>query len=300
MCDVSVCLTTYNHEKFIGQALDSVLSQKTSFSFEILVGDDGSNDGTWEIISGFARRHRDLFRVFRHERDHASDSGSMGFDSARRNYVNNITKARGRYVAHLDGDDYWCNDEKLEKQVEYLNSRPNLSACFGHSRIVDGNGEMTDHLLCPSSGKDIFSLNDLLINNSVNSPSFLFRRAALEVLPDWFYSMPGVFWPTVVLCGLQGDIAVIPQEMACYRVHGEAVHSGLSKLRKAELSLEGRVKLRGEIGQEYARNLELSVDRFSHLVQSERLRLASSRSVFWGAKQFMRKLSRVGYGMLGK
>ena len=105
MCDVSVCLTTCNHREFIGQALESVLSQETGFKYEILVGDDGSNDGTWEIINEFKNRNSDLFRVFRHERNHAGGSGSMGFDSARRNYVNSITKARGRYIAHLDGDD---------------------------------------------------------------------------------------------------------------------------------------------------------------------------------------------------
>ena len=59
MCDVSVCVTTYNQREFIGQALESVLSQETKFSYELLVGDDGSDDGTWEIVDGFAQRHRD-------------------------------------------------------------------------------------------------------------------------------------------------------------------------------------------------------------------------------------------------
>ena len=112
MCDVSVCLTTYNHSAFIERALESVLSQETRFSFEILVGDDGSDYGTWEIIDQFEQRHKGLLTAFRHDRKQAKQSGSMGFDSARRNYVNNITKARGRYVAHLDGDDFWCNERK--------------------------------------------------------------------------------------------------------------------------------------------------------------------------------------------
>src|SRR5580765_7727743 len=129
--DVSVCILTYNHARFIAQAIEGALAQALPFTWEVLVGDDGSTDGTAEIVSEYAQRHPDRIRAFhfQYPAGHVRTSG-------QRNMRNLLERARGRYIAVVEGDDYWTSAEKLRRQVEFLELHPNYSACFHNVRMV--------------------------------------------------------------------------------------------------------------------------------------------------------------------
>jgi glycosyltransferase involved in cell wall biosynthesis len=131
---VSVCLVTYNQARYIGQALDSVLQQRTRFPFEICLGEDESDDGTREICVRYAAAHPDRIRLLLHRRE---DSVRIaGFPTARFNFLETLKACRGDYVAFLDGDDYWTDLSKLERQAQALESHPEASICHHPCMVI--------------------------------------------------------------------------------------------------------------------------------------------------------------------
>ncbi|OYW17265.1 MAG: hypothetical protein B7Z54_08515, partial [Sphingobacteriales bacterium 12-47-4] len=130
---LSVCLQTFQQAAFIRQAIDSVLAQETDFPFEILIGEDDSTDGTREICREYVQRFPDRIRLFlRHESEKIYINGVK---TGRFNFLSNLQAARGKYIALLDGDDYWPDTRKLQKQVEALEKNPSLSICFSRVEI---------------------------------------------------------------------------------------------------------------------------------------------------------------------
>lgn len=127
---VSVIVLTYNHEKYIRQALDSILMQQVNFKYEILVGDDYSNDGTREILMEYQNKYPDIFCVRLRQRN-------IG---ATKNLYELLMLAAGRYIAYLEGDDYWCDVNKLSIQVDFLENDLEYIACTHECQVVDENG----------------------------------------------------------------------------------------------------------------------------------------------------------------
>jgi glycosyltransferase involved in cell wall biosynthesis len=129
-CVVSVIIVTYQHERFVGQAIESVLSQRTDFPIEILISEDLSPDRTREIVTDFQRRHPEIIRLFLSERNQNDNAVIARAWSA----------ARGRYIAMLDGDDYWTDPRKLQKQVQFLEQHPDVFVCGHAVSVVDEEG----------------------------------------------------------------------------------------------------------------------------------------------------------------
>ena len=127
MIKVSVLLPTYNQEKYIGKALESIVVQKTDFEYEIMVGDDASNDGTRKIVEEYRRKHPEIVKTIIRKKN-------LG---AYRNFLDLIKRAQGDYIAFLEGDDYWIDEEKLQKQVDFLEKNPDYAAVFGRCKVVD-------------------------------------------------------------------------------------------------------------------------------------------------------------------
>ena len=103
-------MITYNHERFIAQAIESVLEQKTTFDFEIVIGEDCSTDGTGKIVMSYAQKYPDKVRAIVREKN-------IG---ATHNFINTLNQCRGQYVALLEGDDYWIDPMKLELQIRVM------------------------------------------------------------------------------------------------------------------------------------------------------------------------------------
>lgn len=136
MIKVSVIVTTYNQEKYIKKTLDSIISQKTNFDFEILVGDDCSKDGTGKIVEEYGKRFPDrIVPIIRPK--------NLG---AFNNNKDLYERAKGEYIALLEGDDYWTDDEKLQKQVEFLDDHADYAAVFGKCIVVDENNNRNQQM----------------------------------------------------------------------------------------------------------------------------------------------------------
>ena len=129
--DVSICMLTYFHEKYIRQAIESVLSQKTHYTYEIVISDDCSQDGTRKIIQEYHDKHPELIRINLNETNQGIPQNMF---IAR-------SMCRGRYIVHLSGDDYWINDRKLEIQIGFLDDHPEYvgAACRIELRMDDSD-----------------------------------------------------------------------------------------------------------------------------------------------------------------
>ena len=128
---VSVLVATYNHERFISQALESVLCQKTDFPYEVLIGEDASQDSTPGIVDAYQRKYPDIIQVFHHEHN-------LG---TTRNAYFLMQHARGKYLATCEGDDYWTDPLKLSLQVDFLEKHPDYVGCSHRVRLVNMQGE---------------------------------------------------------------------------------------------------------------------------------------------------------------
>jgi glycosyltransferase involved in cell wall biosynthesis len=217
---ISVCITTYNHEKFLAQALDSVLMQQGDFVLEVLVGEDGSSDNTAHIVRDYAVRYPDTVRAFFH--DPKDKLFINGRQTGRKNFLHNLQQARGEYIALLDGDDYWTDPQKLHKQLQLLQQNPRLAACCHPAIYVNASGEEQDgfmgHHDIQHTYKD-FSLYEVLRKNTVPTLSVLFRNPHLQTVPSLYWKTDMADWPTHILTALRGDIRYVDEKMAAYRVH---------------------------------------------------------------------------------
>lgn len=175
---VSVCIVTFNHQEYIIDCLMSILAQRIDVDIEILVGDDCSTDHTGDIVLRLVDMYPSVIRYFRH---------SPGFGAASLNYKYLISKAKGQYIAHVDGDDYWLPG-KLKRQVAFLRSNPSCVAVYCNAICIDENLEVIGFF--NNSLKKYFNIADLVrYGNFLNNSTLLYRSEfAVNILkiPDMF------------------------------------------------------------------------------------------------------------------
>ena len=226
---LSVMMITYNHERFIAQALESVLAQQVNFDYEIVIGEDCSTDRTREILMDFCRRYPK--RIVPLLRD--KNVGAM------RNAEATLAACRGQYLALLEGDDYWTSREKLERQVKFLDTHPGSSMCCHRVQFLDETGlAKTD--VFPSLPAGPYTIEDILKGNFVMTCSAVLRRDLVPALPLWFRKMKLGDWPMFALVARYGTIELMDEVMAVYRVHSGGTWSSLpliTRLREGTLTL---------------------------------------------------------------
>jgi len=221
---VSVCIQTYQHRHFIAKCLDSVLNQKTNFPFEIILGEDDSTDGTREICEEYAKKHPSIIRVFLRSR--ADKIYVDNLMTGRFNFIQNLQQARGRYIALVDGDDFLCDDLKLQKQFDMMEANPQVSLC-GHSVVCLHGKKLRLH---PGHAKwpavpGFLDLEFLLRGNFIPMSSSMFRKKDVANLPEWYWEVPIIDYPLHVFLATKGDIGFLPECMVVYRIHPGSIWS---------------------------------------------------------------------------
>jgi len=245
---VSVLVVTYNHARFVRQALDSVVAQRLPQPFEVLVSEDCSTDGTREIVQGYAKRHPHLVRLLLSERNlHSNEVVARG-----------VRAARGRYVAVLDGDDYWTSEDKLGAQVAFLDVRPDVTICFHNVQVVDEHSQTTGRLWNAPGQPEVSGLHELLRGNFIATSSVVYRRAAVSEIPAWYGGFfPVTDWPLHVLYAREGRIGYLDRTLGAYRLHGGGLFSTLGEREKLEANADFYRRLRaaspGPLAAEVAR-----------------------------------------------
>ena len=245
---LSVCVTTFNHVNFIEQCLNSILDQKVKFNYEIVLGEDESSDGTREICIDYADKHRDLIRLFKRRRADVIKIGNRA--TGRFNFLENLKAARGKYIALVDGDDFWSDVNKLQKQVDFLEANPSYSLVFSNGKVVYEASDMDEHMVymnakmpdgyyqpiaIPEDSTDIMKLSK---GNYIHTAGVVFRNWVKEDgIPEYLYHTSIGDWPLHMYTARFGSIKFMNEDFIRYRVHGKGVYSNKKDVDKAKMGL---------------------------------------------------------------
>jgi glycosyltransferase involved in cell wall biosynthesis len=224
--EVTVLLTTYNHEKYIAQALDSVLMQKTNFEYEIVILEDCATDRTRDILLRYQKQYPGKIRLRLAERNESSSSS--------RPFADEFQASSSPYIAILDGDDYWTSPEKLQKQVDFLDAHPECALCFHNALRIYEDENRAPFPQNFAGQKRIFALEDIWQSNFIAGCAAMFRKDALGQLPEWYYTMSYGDWPLYILCAQNGKIGYLDEILGVYRIHTKGLWSRLDVIQKLE------------------------------------------------------------------
>jgi len=230
---ISVNMITYNHEPYISQAIECVLKQKTDFPFELVIGEDCSTDGTRKIVMDYAKNYPDIIRVISSEKN-------VG---AANNSKRTIQACRGKYIAWCEGDDYWHNPDKLQKQAEYLENNPECDLIFADCNCEDiTTKEIINSCNCANGFKDVYQLiadevfffgggpyfftctafaRRKLVNDLLNNDPYLYG--------DTFLMTDMQYWTEI---SLSNKVFYIPECYATYRILGESASHSSNPIKK--------------------------------------------------------------------
>ena len=232
---VTIYCTAYNHESYIRQCLDGFVMQKTNFKFEAIVHDDASTDNTANIIREYASKYPDIIKpIYQTENQYSKHDGTI-----RRLFHKNT---RGKYVAMCEGDDYWTDPLKLQKQVDFLESHPGYVMCsHRYDEYQQATGEFTRNTIHKDVDYDLISL---VCGEWLFHPlSIMYSAAAFD---KEHYSKYGISIDAALIYellrnGKKGRC--LGDTMAVYRIHTGGVWSGKSETKKWDLEFKVRMNL---------------------------------------------------------
>ena len=214
---VSVLTITYNHEKYIAQAIESVLMQEVNFDYELVIGEDCSTDKTREIVIDYQRKYPHKIRLLLNEKN-------LGM---HRNFAQTYHACRGQYIAVLEGDDFWTSPHKLQKQVDFLDNNPDFAICFHNMQVIYEDDIKEPHHLFSTNQKEVITIEDCFKSIPINTVSCcLFRNKLFGEFPKWYFKLPGYDMALHILNAEHGKIMYLNEVMGVYRVHRGGVWSG--------------------------------------------------------------------------
>ena len=209
----SINCVTYNHGAFIRQALDSFLMQKTDFEYEILVHDDASTDGTGDIIREYAAKYPDKIRPL----IQTENQYSQGIDNISGAF--NFPRARGKYIFMCDGDDYFDSPDKLQKQVDYMESHPDCTLCIHSAKIQLMGKAVTESQMRPYRKTTVLTPEEIIDKTSGYAMSSMaFPARLVKELPDYYTDCPVGDTPLQLIAAANGYGYYMDEPMRVYRV----------------------------------------------------------------------------------
>lgn len=216
---VTIASTTYNMEAYIGEAIESWLAQKTSFQFDIVISDDGSTDGTCDVVRRYIEKYPNIRLI------------STGHIGKMPNFIRSLKESKGKYIALCDGDDYWIDPEKLQKQVDFMESHPDFSECFTNSYVLNtetGKKKIAKTQIweeADTEGLLQHRDNDNVQMSPGHTSTFLYRNRYLQEYPEWMYGDVMTDFPLYMLMSKYGKAKFINEITSVYRHRPNGVSS---------------------------------------------------------------------------
>jgi glycosyltransferase involved in cell wall biosynthesis len=279
-CDqptVSVAVITYNHEQFIAQAIESVLMQETAFVVELVIGEDCSTDGTRRIVQAYAGKYPKVIRALLPEKN-------LGM---ARNYEAVWQACRGKYIAWLEGDDYWRTPQKLQKQVTLMEANPHYSMCGTKTQFVNTSSDGIEKdagVLEPAMLKPEYDLSDFLTGYPMHTSSMVLRREFVE-FPDWLDGLVMLRDTCVfALCAQKGPVGYLSEVVSCWRIHPGGIWTTKSAADQLQRNQKAIDLLDAHFGGRYHRLLrsrEYQVWWTFFRSLAERGKYREARRLYW-------------------
>lgn len=206
---VSINCTTYNQEEYIADAIESFLMQKTDFEYEILIGEDCSTDNTKKIVLEYVEKYPDKIRMITSE-------SNVG---ARKNSMRLLESSKGKYIAECEGDDYWIDPHKLQKQADFMVKNPDCTLCFHAAEIVKAPNKKIGRVSKPYTGNTKAPMEDLIFGGGgfCVTASLFYPRRLMEHPPGFYVEAPVGDYPLQMLLASHGYAYYLDECMAVYR-----------------------------------------------------------------------------------
>lgn len=244
---VSIFCVTYNHEKFIEDAINGFLIQETDFEFEVIIHDDASTDNTANIIKKYEEMYPKIIKPI-YQKENQYSKGSKYFWDLL------FSNAKGKYIAICEGDDYWTDSTKLQKQVDFLKDNKKYMACYHNTGILRENKNKDNLELINNTMKDIFKIEDFAKGKIYfHTSSLIFRfndKIKKKIITHYSHKNFGDRFLSILLASL-GPIKYINRVMSVYRIHNNGVWSSLSKEKQAISNLSILIQAYNTLGIEY-------------------------------------------------
>lgn len=222
-------MITYNHEKYIEQAVHSVMSQQLDVDYELVIGDDFSTDNTRETILRLQQRYPDRIKYIFHPEN-------VGLTE---NFIATYQACKGKYIAILEGDDYWIDSYKLKKQMEFLNAHPDYVLVGANAVVYQQETQNIQGLISSSATAFDFDTRYIIKRNPLPTLTAMFRNNLIKDFPPMFYQSTGCDRSTWLLLSLQGKCRVEPDIVGVYRRHHASVtHQRISYEDKMRAFME--------------------------------------------------------------
>lgn len=226
---VSVCVQTYNQEDYIVECLDGILMQKTNFPFEVILGEDESTDNTRAICKRYAEQFPEKIKLFlRSRKDVIKINGNA---TGRYNFIENLKACSGKYIALCEGDDYWTDPLKLQKQVDFLEANPNYGMCLHNVQQLNTFDDSKNTIIPNVITNTDISLNEYVLSNRTATCSIMFKSTCFFPIQNWFKKLPfgdlGLILSVLKACN--GKAHVLSDCMGVYRIHEKGIHGNLHK-----------------------------------------------------------------------
>lgn len=267
--EVSVVITTYNHADFIEKCINTVLNQQTNFLFEVIICDDDSSDNTASIVDRFASRFSNIIRLYKGNR--ANNISVAGQATGRYNAWVGISLAKGRYIAYMDGDDFWHDPTKLQRQYDFLEANSHYSMCFTLGQYLLPDGQT---IPCHRPSQKAFSSIEylqLLSARNLSSSRFVRTSITTSKIPIWFFEgFSDKYWDLWASCN--GLIGWIDSDSTMYRIHKKGMWQGGSTSFRRNLQFERqRTLLKNGEEEKWMRHRWLKTEFFNYLRTSRYL-----------------------------
>lgn len=217
---VSICCLTYNHENFIRDTLEGFLMQQTNFPIEIIIHEDASTDNTANVIREYQAKHPHLIKPILQTENQYSQGKDV--------FSITVNQAQGKYIALCEGDDYWTDPLKLQKQVDFLETNPDFSICFHNVAIINEDYPERNRLFNDDLTPAISTLDNLLEGvNYIATCSAVVKTNLIRNLPDWFTNICFGDYALWIIASRHGKIKYINEIMGVYRIHQGGVYGHL-------------------------------------------------------------------------
>ena len=222
---VTVWCLTYNQKEFIKDALDGFVMQKTSFPFEVIVHDDASTDGTTDIVNDYAHKFPNIIKPMIETENQWQKGGLKHIIS-----IMNEKHRRGKYIAFCEGDDFWTDPLKLQRQVDFLESHPDYSMCF-HSAKKKYETNAMAWIDCENIQDKDYDATDVFVNWTIPTASVLCRKEAMDFYANLKHSELIQNYDIFIIlsCAMVGKLRGMHEQMSVYRIQSE----GLTYNKKA-------------------------------------------------------------------
>lgn len=221
---VAIFMVTYNHENYIEEAVESIVSQFTNFKYTLFIAEDCSTDNTRNICIELGQKHLDKIHL-------VLNSTNMGGFANSQNLMNICSQSGAKYIALCEGDDYWTDPYKLQKQVDFLEANTDFDIHCGHARMISDDVNRNDKRIHEEIAENtVYTIDDFAENSRVVTCTAMIRNIGFRALPKYFKESPAGDWClyTYILATTGGKVLYENSDFAAYRAHAGGIYSSLN------------------------------------------------------------------------